>query len=276
MKNKTAVLWGIATLAIVTGLAELFRTTFLPNNPIRILAFLQYALPVLVLFLHAVWTLSLPRGIFLMVLAATVGFVAELSGLTYGNFFGGEYFYDAQQLGPTFLHIPIMIPVFWAAFIYMGYSITSSFLAWCQVDKPTVKKGSPITLFLLIMLDAFIVVGIDIFLDPLAVKRGAWTWVGGGPYYGIPIWNFIGWGIVTVITTGIFRMGEYLFPQKTARKVNEQTLLIPLIGQGMLYITLFFNALMEGLSELAMVGTAIMLPVILINLLMYLNRKKIP
>jgi putative membrane protein len=41
---------------------------------------------------------------------------------------------------------------------------------------------------------------LDLIVDPVMVALGAWSWSGGGAYYGIPLWNYEGWiEIPTVI-----------------------------------------------------------------------------
>jgi uncharacterized membrane protein len=41
-----------------------------------------------------------------------------------------------------------------------------------------------------------------------------WAWLDGGPYFGVPIGNFVGWFVVTVLVTGLFRLFEYYKPQQ--------------------------------------------------------------
>ena len=40
-------------------------------------------------------------------------------------------------------------------------------------------------------------VGLDLFIDPVAVKAGYWVWfVSGTVYYGIPLLNFVSWFVL--------------------------------------------------------------------------------
>jgi hypothetical protein len=41
---------------------------------------------------------------------------------------------------------------------------------------------------------------LDLIIDPVMVAMGAWSWPGGGVYYGIPLWNYEGWIEITVVT----------------------------------------------------------------------------
>jgi putative membrane protein len=75
-------------------------------------------------------------------------------------------------------------------------------------------KNKNIIILFTILLDGLVVVALDLFMDPIAVKSGDWTWLEGGPYFGIPIGNFIGWFFVVVLAMGTFRAVEYFFPRK--------------------------------------------------------------
>ncbi len=47
------------------------------------------------------------------------------------------------------------------------------------------------------LLTGVIAVGVDLFIDPVAVKAGYWVWfVEGTVYYGIPLLNFVGWFVL--------------------------------------------------------------------------------
>ncbi len=50
------------------------------------------------------------------------------------------------------------------------------------------------------LLTALIAVGLDLFVDPIAVKAGYWVWfVRGTLYFGIPLLNFVGWFVLMFI-----------------------------------------------------------------------------
>lgn len=45
-----------------------------------------------------------------------------------------------------------------------------------------------------------IAVGLDLFIDPIAVAAGYWVWlVPGEIYYGIPLLNFVGWFVLMLL-----------------------------------------------------------------------------
>jgi putative membrane protein len=50
----------------------------------------------------------------------------------------------------------------------------------------------------------------DAVMDPGKAKSGAWIWEKGGPYFGVPFQNFVGWIATTLaiylIVAGVFRL----------------------------------------------------------------------
>lgn len=121
---------------------------------------------------------------------------------------------------------------------------------------------------LLVLADSLIVVAIDLFMDPLQVEAGSWIWLDRGPYFGIPIGNFIGWALVVIISTSLFRTFEYLKPVQIDEKLIF-VFLIPVLGYGMLYLNFLVSALRLNMVALVLVGSLTMLPVVALNLLMF-------
>jgi len=100
-----------------------------------------------------------------------------------------------------------------------------------------------------------------------------WVWLDNGHYYGIPVGNFVGWFMVTVISTGIFRAFEYLSPPKST-VIDKSVLLIPVVGYGMLCMLFVFLALIAKLPVLAITGFVIMFPIVIANLILFNKWRK--
>jgi len=234
---------------------------------------LTLTLPILLLVLHGGWTLTYAQGLLFSLLAACVGFAFEVFGMTYGTFFGDYYVYSSQVFGPVFLGVPLLVPVYWTIFIYAGYSITNSFLHWAEINKPDWSNGNTKLLPWLIFMDGALVVAIDLIMDPLAVRTGHWVWENGGFYFGVPIGNFFGWFVVAVIVAGTFRIYEYYFSQRPTA-VGLSFFLIPILDYGILYALFSAYALSFGMNALAFIGGVVMMPVIAINIALFIVRKK--
>lgn len=274
--SKSNVLWVLLIFTIALPIIDIF-TNRMGGFLFALVSLLIIVMPVVILFLHAIWMLGWRRGLLFIVLAGVTGFIFEVIGVNLNMFFGGEYYYSSEHFGPLLWQVPIVIALYWAVFIYSGYSITNSFLAWIKKVKPTVKDklrfNSLLALFFMVVIDAAIVVGLDLFMDPILVDSGAWTWVNGGDYFGVPIGNFIGWFVVVLIVTAIFRIIEYFWPQQKS-KLSQESLLIPVFGWGTICVVFFLAALEIQLPALAMIGLLVMMPWILVSLFLFLLHRK--
>jgi len=45
----------------------------------------------------------------------------------------------------------------------------------------------------------------DLFLDPQMLRLGLWTWAEAGPYRGVPLSNFAGWLLVSLLVMAVIR-----------------------------------------------------------------------
>lgn len=229
--------------------------------------FIFLGIPVALLVVHSIITLSKFRSALFILLASSVGTIMEYIGLRDGTFFGGHYIYKPQL---TLFTVPVSVIFYWTVFIYTGYCLTNAFLYWLKIQKPNIKNKNIFLLILTILLDGYFVTAIDLFMDPIAVKSGSWKWIEGGSYFNIPIGNFIGWFIVTIIVVSVFRTFEYFFPQKET--FNKSIFIIPVLGYGSMAISYFLLALNFN-KTLAIVGLLFMLPQTIINLVLF-NRYK--
>ena len=278
-KHRAKILWGIFVSIVIIGITDIIGAFWAFSSQegalidfIKISLRVALLLAVVLLILHATWTLTCFRGIAFILLSSLTGFIFEIIGVKYGAVFGGHYVYHSDNK-LMFFDVPWSVPLYWAAFIYAGYNIVSSFLFWINKDKPNKHRGNAILLPLLIFLDGLVVVAIDLFMEPLHVMIGTWTWLEGGPYYNIPIGNFVGWFAVAVISTGIFRVFEYFF-SKPPTTMDKSVFLIPVIGYGLLCLTFLSFALEMQSPQLALTGFLAMFPIAIVNLIFFTNWKR--
>jgi putative membrane protein len=98
--------------------------------------------------------------------------VGVATGFPYGPFSYGD------ALGPKlFGLVPYLLPV-----TYVPLVIGAAAAAW-----------GPGRLASRIIIAALLLVLTDGVLDPGATALGFWTWIEGGPYYGVPLVNSAGW-----------------------------------------------------------------------------------
>lgn len=271
-KNK--ILWGLFLLSCPFLASVVIQEVILKEVPVSTPGFFILLIPAFVLFLHAVWKVGYLRGLFIFLTASLLGFISEVLGIRYGIIFGGHYFY--QNFNYIICNVPLAVIIYWAAFIYMGYAVVSSFLIWTGKEKPCQDKENVLLLLLLILFDGLVVAAIDLFMDPLQVKAGNWIWLKEGSCFGTPVTNFIGWFLVTIIATGIFRIFEYFWPKKISN-VGRSVFLIPVILYGQFWLTFFILALKNQIQSLAMISLFTMFPVFIINLMLFgywLNKQR--
>lgn len=243
---------------------------FMKENHL-VYTFLSLGLPIVLLILHSEITLTVKRAILFIFLATTIGWMAEVLGLKTGVIFGGHYVYGGNKI--SLWGVPIMVIAYWAVFIYVGYSIVNSFFYWRGNKKPNRKSNDLKRLPGLVLADGLVVMFIDIFMDPLKVLAGEWSWVGGGSFFGVPLGNFVGWFVVTVIVTGIYRLFEY-FAIGLKNRYSKTIYLIPVICYSALAISFTLEAIENQIIGLAIIGNALMQPIVVANLSLFVKRKE--
>lgn len=117
--------------------------------------------------------LLLVSGVFLC------GFLVEVLGVHTGKIFGSYYYGDT--LGYKVAAVPLLMGVNWVILIFsVG-----------QMMKSMKIRHS----ILASVLGAFILVGFDFFLEPVAMRFNYWQW----DWHEIPVQNYVAWFIVSVI-----------------------------------------------------------------------------
>ena len=191
--NKTMyVLFAIVLLSIYLNLAWDAAGMISPvyYNMVMGTIFTCFAL------LHGNTYMGRKSIVVLAVLAFVISFIMEYAGVKTG-FIYGEYHYGAV-LGPKALDtVPWLIPLSWFMFMYVStVTVDAAFggryTGW----------AAPL---LFAVLDSVAMTALDVLIDPLWVKRGTWIWTAvqllpaGSVFYGIPVQNYFGWLLTTII-----------------------------------------------------------------------------
>ena len=109
---------------------------------------------------------------------AAVGFFVEVAGVRTELLFGAYSYGDT--LGPRWLQVPLIIGLNWWMLTYMGAVLTR------YVAAPEFVRA---------LLATALIVGLDVCLEPVAVRFGFWEW----RYNIIPLQNFKGWFAIALI-----------------------------------------------------------------------------
>ena len=139
------------------------------------------------------------RGAMLL-LAGILGFCAEWIGLRTGELFGDYRYTDV--LAPSLFDVPLVMISAWLLLI----AYVDDLLRSLRIGRaPRVITG------------AALLTAIDLIIDPLAAgPLGYWTWVNGGPYYGVPAHNFAGWFVVGLIILAVVQLAPSRGPSSGA------------------------------------------------------------
>ena len=119
--------------------------------------------------------------------AMAAGYAAEWIGVRTGVPFG-KYSYT-PLLRPRLGGVPLIVPVAWG-----GMGLAAHAAAAAIVPRSGIRR---------VLAGAAALTAWDLFLDPQMMRLGLWRWADGGPYRGVPISNFAGWLVVSLLVMGM-------------------------------------------------------------------------
>lgn len=136
----------------------------------------------LLLYFHQDWNKNFISFLFI---AFIVGFGIEVLGVQTKMIFG-DYWYETT-LGLKLLDVPLTIGLNWIVLVY-----TSGMLIEKLIPKHhTVLKT---------LIAAVLMVLLDVFIEPIAIKHHFWDWANGN----IPLQNYVVWYIVSFVLLLVF------------------------------------------------------------------------
>lgn len=167
----------------------------------------------------------------LLFIAGLIGFGFEIIGIHTGYPFGKYYYTD--NIKPLIFNVPVVMITAWI--------VLTAYVR--QLLLKTKLKGSK-----LIFAGGLLMVWIDLLIDPVAIgPMKFWVWIDKGYYYGIPLLNFFGWFIVSLLifvflirikTNNIWHkcIGASIIMFFTTIAFAEQIFLAGLAGTGVLLL----------------------------------------
>jgi uncharacterized membrane protein len=192
---RDGILWLlIAVYAFVTVLADAFPRTF--GSPANLP--LGIVIPLLFALVHGAARYG-AKGIFaFMVLCLGISNVMENMGVLTGFPFGRYHYTDV--LGPKLFFVPLLIGP-----AYFGTGYLSWVLANLLLDAD--KRRDALATIAVPVVATFIMVGWDLCLDPGSSTIGRiWVWHDGGPYFGVPFVNYLGWCLTVFLFFAAFSL----------------------------------------------------------------------
>lgn len=130
-----------------------------------------------------------------------IGFIIEWFlediSVRWGIIFG--FYRFSYLMGPKLDQIPFAIPISAPFIIYVCWIVTNLIID----GQPLPKKYTTARIIFGAVLGGMLMTTIDLSADPFCSTNGLWTWLERGPYYGVPLHNYIGWFITGLITYSV-------------------------------------------------------------------------
>lgn len=146
-----------------------------------------------------------------------VGNSVENIGVITGFPFGRYYF--VELMGPKLFHVPILLGL-----AYIGMAWVSWNVACLILVRPGAALGGP-RLLANCALASVIMTAWDLAQDPVwgTVLHG-WVWRDGGPWFGVPISNYLGWLGTVFCIYALFAL--YLRPRVSSQFKGSRNALL--------------------------------------------------
>jgi putative membrane protein len=202
---------------------------------------------------HMLVRLGWRRALIFMLLAYGICTTAETLGVLTGAVFG-RYEYSPELHPRAFGLVPWGTISYWRFALYGAYAF--SHLAQVRRGGRSRRLG----VWGFAALGALLMVALDLVIDPVEVARGTWTWFDPGPYFGIPLQNFLGWFLTSVVVLLAFRAVELRRPSRSLLAESRWLPHLPVwdvLSESLSYI---IAALGYGLTGPAVIGFLAMLP----------------
>lgn len=182
---------------------------------------------------HALYVLGVRHTVIFAVASAVISWAFEQTGVATGAIYGPYHYTDF--LGFKLGHVPLLIPMAWFMMIYPSYIITNLIID----GRPAGSRGGLVRIAGLSFLTAMVMTAWDLVVDPMlsGPQFKAWIWEQGGPYFGVPTQNFIGWMLTTFVVYGVYRLYESRSEPRPMGPVSKPIVLMPLIVYGSLMIS---------------------------------------
>ena len=170
-----------------------------------------------------------------------ISWLFEQFGVATGLVYGPYHYTD--RLGLKLGHVPLLIPIAWFMMIYPSHVIANLI----GTGKPAGVVGGLSRIAWLSALGAMTMTAWDLLMDPgmSSPPSPAWIWEQGGPYFGVPLQNFLGWLLTTFTVYLAYRLIERRMGVQPIAPATTIIAALPLIA----YFLVLFDYLLPGGSD---------------------------
>ena len=162
--------------------------------------------------LHGTNTIGTKNVLLLAVTAMLVSMFYEAISIKTGFPFGNYYYTDL--FGPKVLGFPILVMLTYGTTAYLFWAVALILTGYYG------RRLSGVGLFYVPLIASFLFTGLDMAGDPvMATIRNGYVWPDGGPYFGVPFSNFMGWYLTTYTYFQVFAILQHLGTSFTPREI---------------------------------------------------------
>jgi putative membrane protein len=203
---------------------------------------------------HAWYSLGGRLTLAFFSLSAVISWAYEQFGVATGFVYGAYHYTD--YLGVKLGHVPLLIPLAWFMMVYPSYVIANLVVERRATGTPVGRAA----LVRLACAGAVVVTVWDLIIDPILSGPSirAWVWETGGPYFGIPIHNYLGWLLTTFTVYLAYRAVEQRIRAAPRGPLSARVVALPIAAYGLMLAA----DLLSGVTPTALwlIGPAVMGP----------------
>jgi len=192
----TAALWSFLAIYAIARVLQVFPGLV----PMLAVVALHVIPPALFALVHGAARYRLRGIVVFFAICLIVGGAFENIGVLTGFPFGHYFF--TSLMGPKILFVPVLLALAYVGMAYLSWTLAILIL---RAGGSGALAGSPSVTVPLTA--SFIMVAWDFAMDPVwSTILHAWIWRDGGPYFGVPISNFIGWFFTVYLIFQLFAL----------------------------------------------------------------------
>lgn len=195
---------------------------------------------------HALWMLGWRRALTFFGAAFVVGLALEAVGVATGWVYGGYHY--SPRLGPQWFGVPILIPLSWFMVIYLAHAVTERLIG--EGDRSKSLRGA----VLYCLIGAVVATAWDVVADPQMARSHLWVWDQPGEFFGIPVQNFVGWMITSLIVLAAYRALTWRWPPPPIDHPSPSFALLPIVAYGGLALSFVIGYAAQGEAALAVIA----------------------
>ena len=184
-------------------------------------------------FFHSLLGLGWLNSLIYLLLILVFSWIWEEFGVLTGVLFGAYHYTDLMPYHIS--QVPLEIPFSWFVFQYLSFSLADLIINGQSHIRTKRLTGDWRAEFIhgimLSLTTGIVIVGWDLVADPMgSTTSNLWQWEhDNGYFFGVPLLNYFGWFLVTVVFTGVYLLLEHFNPIRPIGRLSLPHALCPVV-----------------------------------------------